>query len=56
MANSNAFEINVTPYPFWVLALGIGNLVLLALLTLGFYKVTHKRRKVKQATAETETL
>lgn len=56
VANSNAFEINVTPYPFWVLALGIGNLVLLALLTLGFYKVTHKRRKVKQATAETETL
>lgn len=47
VANSNALAINAAPYPYWLLLLGLGNVVVLGLLTLGFYKTTHRKtRKV----------
>lgn len=49
VANSNALEINVKPYPYWVLLLGFGDIILLGLLTLGFYKVAHRRKKKVEA-------
>ncbi len=52
VANSNALEINTTPYPYWLLALGAGDTILLALLALGFNKVTRRRNDVT-GTSET---
>ncbi|ENH96079.1 beta-glucosidase [Gracilibacillus halophilus YIM-C55.5] len=49
VANSNALEINQKSYPNWLLLLGLGDIILLTLLSLGFYKLTH--RKNKQADA-----
>lgn len=55
VANSNALEINAVPYPYWLLALGVGDVILLALLALGFYKVTHRRNR-KAETIETQNI
>ncbi|MFD0616100.1 glycoside hydrolase family 3 C-terminal domain-containing protein [Paenibacillus sp. GCM10027629] len=44
VANSNAQDI-VTPYPYWVLLLGLADILLLALLVLGFKKVTRQRNR-----------
>jgi len=48
VANSNALELNMKPYPYWLLALGVGNLVLLGLLALGFYRLTHRKTRISK--------
>ena len=53
VANSNALDINITPYPYWVLLLGLADILLLALLTLGFYRVAH-RKKAAAPVAESD--
>ncbi|MDX8045278.1 glycoside hydrolase family 3 N-terminal domain-containing protein [Gracilibacillus sp. S3-1-1] len=46
IANSKALEVNEKPYPWWIVLLSMADLLLLALLTLGFRKIaTGKRRK-----------
>jgi len=45
VANSNALDIVVTPYPYWLLLLGLADILLLALLALGFKKVTRQRKR-----------
>ncbi|WP_407272508.1 glycoside hydrolase family 3 protein [Radiobacillus sp. PE A8.2] len=43
VANSNVFEIKAS-YPFWLLFLGLGNIVALGLVMLGFYKLLGRRK------------
>ncbi len=44
IANSNAFEIKIQ-YPYWLLFIGLGNIIVLGLITLGFYKLMYTKSK-----------
>lgn len=57
VANSKALEINAAPYPYWLLLLGLGNIILLALLTLGFYKAAHRKaRKIEAVETQNQNI
>lgn len=45
VANSAGMELGTTGVPNWIKLLILGDIILIALLTLGFYKTTHKKKR-----------
>ncbi|WP_256860412.1 glycoside hydrolase family 3 protein [Paraliobacillus ryukyuensis] len=45
VANSNVFDVKTDVYPLWAMFLGIGNVLALGLIALGFYKIAYRKPK-----------